>query len=138
MRELEAFRTERRIELSDAGDIAAGVIEVCYKSDLHGIAGGGEHHGNGVGSLFRGDIGRRIGDDHRDLVVDEIGGQRRQPAVIAFGPAVFDGDVLAVDKAAFLQALAEGRDLRLIFFCRRAVDQTNYGHRLLGARHERH
>ena len=56
--------------------------------------------------------------DHGDLTADQIGRQRRQPVVLTLRPAVFDRDVLALDEAGFLQALAERRhDVRV----RRAI-----------------
>ena len=40
-----------------------------------------------------------------DLAADEIGGHRRQPVILAFGPAVFDGDVLPLGEAGFFQSV---------------------------------
>jgi YD repeat-containing protein len=53
--------------------------------------------------------GRRcgIGNDHRYMTTDQIGRERRQSIVLALSPSVFDSHVLALDKAAFLQPLAE-------------------------------
>ena len=136
--EFEPLRAKRGIELADAGDIAAGMIEICHQPDLHGIAGGGEHDRDFIGRLFGRQIGGRIGDDHRDLALHKIGGKLRQATVVAVGPAIFDGDVFTVDKAALLEALPECGDLRLIFLCRGAVDQADHRHGLLGARRKGH
>lgn len=95
------------MKLGDAGDITAGMIEIRDKADLHSIAGRREHQGDRVGYLLHGKICRGIGNDHRDLEPYEIGGKRREAAVVALRPAILDGDVLAVDNAAFLQAVAE-------------------------------
>ena len=46
-------------------------------------------------------------DDHGDPSANQIGRQRRQPIDLILGPAVFDRDVLALDIAGFLQALAK-------------------------------
>ena len=46
-------------------------------------------------------------DDHGDPPANQLGHQRRQPVGLIFRPAVFDRDVLALDEACFLQALAE-------------------------------
>jgi hypothetical protein len=47
------------------------------------------------------------GCDKRNLSLHKIGGQRRQPVVLARCPSVFNDDVLAVDKSCFAQALLE-------------------------------
>jgi hypothetical protein len=83
-------------------------------------------------------IGGRIGDDHRDLTLHKIGGKLRQAIVVPVRPAIFDGDVFTVDKAAFLEALPEGGDLRLVFLRGGAVDQADHRHGLLGASRKRH
>ena len=48
-------------------------------------------------------------DDHRDPPANQFGRQRRQPIVSGFRPAVLDRDVLALDIAGLLQALAKSR-----------------------------
>ena len=45
--------------------------------------------------------------DHGDPSANQFGRQRRQPIDLTFGPAVFDRDVLALDIADLLEALAE-------------------------------
>ena len=47
--------------------------------------------------------------DHGDLPANQFGRQRRQPIDLTLRPAVFDRDVLALDIAGVLQALAECR-----------------------------
>ena len=56
------------------------------------------------------DVGR---DYHGHRASNQIGRQGRQPIIMAVCPAIFDRDVLALDKADFLQALAErGHEMR--------------------------
>ena len=47
------------------------------------------------------------GHDHVDLAADEVGGQCRQPIIVALRPAVFDRQVLSLDVAALTQSLVE-------------------------------
>ena len=52
-------------------------------------------------------------DDHGHRPANQISHQRRQPIRLIFRRAVFDRDVLALDEACFLQALAErGHEVR--------------------------
>ena len=45
--------------------------------------------------------------DHAHPPADEIGGERRQPIVLPFGPAILDWQVLAFDVTGLAQAAAE-------------------------------
>src|SRR5262249_41926929 len=60
---------------------------------------------------------------------NEIFGQRRQPIVLVFRPAIFDGDVAALDKASFAQALAKRCKLRCISLCRCRSKEPDHWHR---------
>ena len=55
-------------------------------------------------------LGRKRRCDNGDVVADQIGSHLRQTIIVPVGPAVFDRDVLAFDKAGFAQPLAERRD----------------------------
>lgn len=103
MRQLQPLRGERCVQLTDAGDIAAGPANVVDKADLDWVACRSEHHRNRVGRLLRSEIGGRVGDDHRDLTFHEIGGERRQATIITVGPSVLDCDVFAFNKSALFQ-----------------------------------
>src|SRR5262245_25178880 len=63
--------------------------------------------------------------------MNQIGRHLREPIASAFRPTVFDNDVLALDEACFLQALAEGcHEVRGV--SERGVPQeTNNRHRRL-------
>jgi len=57
---------------------------------------------------------------------------------LAFCPAVFNPNVLALDKADLLEALTKCRDVKLVQLRCRAVEKTDYRHcRLLRARSQR-
>ena len=131
MRQFKPFRTKRCVQLSDPGDIAAGVTEVRDEADLNGIAGGGEYHGYGFGRALYRQIGWRVGDDDRDPVVDEISGKRRQAIVVALAPSILDCDIFAFDKAALFQPLAKGRNIGCVLLRGRAVGETDGRYRLL-------
>jgi hypothetical protein len=63
--------------------------------------------------------------------------QCRQSSVLTFRPTVFDRHVLALDVAGFLQTIAERRYIRRPTTGRRAVEESDYWHRLLRACGER-
>ena len=52
-------------------------------------------------------------DDHGHLPANQVGRQRRQTVGLILRPAIFDRDVLALDIACFLQALAECESRRV-------------------------
>ena len=86
--------------------------------------------------------GRKLGTsgrgDHRDLPANQFGRQRRQPLHLVLSPAVFDRDVLALDVAGLLEALAERPQAIRISVRRLAVEETDHRHRrLLRVRRER-
>ena len=45
--------------------------------------------------------------DHRDLSANQFGRQHRQPIQLILGPAIYSGDVLALDIAGVFEALAK-------------------------------
>ena len=84
-----------------------GRLRLATRPSLTGIAAGREDNrnrrGRGLGRQRR----RVVPDDHGHRPANQFGRQRRQPIGLIFRPAVFDRDVLALDEAGFLQALAE-------------------------------
>ena len=72
------------------------------------------------------------------MTADEIGGQRRQPVIVPFGPALFEATVLAVDISSFLQPLQCCRDEIRLVGARSAADIADQnGFALLCAGRER-
>ena len=59
-----------------------------------------------------------VADDHGHRPANQVGHQGRQPIGLIFRLAKFDRDVLALDEAGFLQALAE---------CRHEIASTSAG-----------
>jgi hypothetical protein len=58
--------------------------------------------------------------------VDEIGREARQPVKMTLSPAVFDGNVLAVNVAGFRQSFAKsGLDVRVRIQCS-DIEETDH------------
>src|SRR5262249_50299600 len=77
-------------------------------------------------------------DNHGDLSPHQFRRQCRQPIELIVGPAVFDSDVLALDKACVFQALAESTQPGRVSIGRRGVEEPDHRHtRLLRPRRER-
>jgi hypothetical protein len=72
-----------------------------------------------------------ISGDHSHWPVDQFGHQCRQPINLIVCIAIFDGDVLALDEARFLQALAERAHVACRVGERRAAQEPDHGHRWL-------
>src|SRR5206468_1532134 len=111
----------------DSGHVAAGMAETLDESELYRILAAAENDRNGLSRRFGGDRRRQAAgrDDHGDLALDQLGGELRQQVRAAFGPAVFDREVLTVDVAAFLQALAESFDEMRAFVGPAAVEKAD-------------
>jgi hypothetical protein len=64
--------------------------------------------------------------------------ERRKSIELTLGKAVFDGHVLALDVAGFLEALQERGDLLAQRFARSGAEESDHWHRrLLRAHRER-
>ena len=50
-----------------------------------------------------------IGEDHINLVGDQVGGKRRQLDVLTLGITVFDHEIAAFGETAFIDAAKESR-----------------------------
>ena len=78
------------------------------------------------------DCGISYCSDQIDLAADEVGGQCRQPIIVALRPAIFDSQVLSLDVAGFAQSLTEPGEARQCrAFGRPWVKVTDDWHRLL-------
>ena len=78
------------------------------------------------------------GDDHRHLAANEVGGHFRQLVIAIAAPAIFDGDVFALDIAGFGEAILESGDE--VGHCDRGsgIEKSDHRHRrLLRPRRER-
>jgi hypothetical protein len=94
----ELLRPELGKQDAPAGDIAARPGQIGDQPQLDRILCGDEHDRNRSRGRFGGKRRRsRDGDNHRHLTAYQLGGQRRQPIVFAFGKAVFDRNVATLD-----------------------------------------
>ena len=79
-----------------------------------------------------------VAGDHRHRSVNQISHQSRQSIDLIIRIAIIDNSVLSLDKAFFLQALAERDDKVLERRGRCAAEKADHGHRaLLRARRNR-
>src|SRR5262249_26758024 len=75
--------------------------------------------------------------DHRDLPTNQFGRQRRQPVALIFGEPVDDFDVLALNEACVLEALAECAQTVGLCVSRCGIEKSDDRHcRLLRWRRE--
>src|SRR5262249_41556425 len=70
-------------------------------------------------------------EDHVNLAPDELGGQCRQPIIVALRPAIFDRQILSLDIVGFTQSLAECCQNRFIWSRQGAAEKAHHWHRLL-------
>src|SRR5262245_43270641 len=75
---------------------------------------------------------RRCGHrrDYSYLTANEIGCKRRQSIVFTRRPAIFDCNVLALDKAGFAQSLAKTDEQGRVRIGLPTVEEPNYRHLL--------
>ena len=111
--QLQPLRPQHAAEKADARDVAARPVEAGDEAVPDRVAAGREDNryrrGCGLGRERR----IVVADDHGHRPADQISRQSRQPIRLIFRLAEFDRDVLALDEAGFLQALAErGHEVR--------------------------
>ena len=111
--QLQPLRAQHAGEKAHARDVAARPVEAGDQALLDRVAPAREddRHRRGCG------LGRErrngVPDDHGHRPANQIGHQSRQPIGLILRRAEFDRDVLALDEACFLQALAErGHEVR--------------------------
>src|SRR6516165_1749162 len=76
--------------------------------------------------------------DHRYVTMNQLSSERRQPVVMALGPAEHDCDVLAVNVTSLFQTRAKAGDVILKWLRGGAAKKPDHGRcRLLSARRER-
>src|SRR4029453_874443 len=74
---------------------------------------------------------RATSNDRNDTPPNQFGRQLRQSIDLILGPTVFDRDVLALDIAVILQALAKCGQYNVRERPRLAVEESNHRHWLL-------
>ena len=75
---------------------------------------------------------------NRDLPANQFPRQSREPLPLVLGPTEFDRDVLALDVAGLLEALAECSQPIRITLRGLAVEKPYHRHRLLRTRRNGH
>ena len=129
--QLQSLRPQHGVEKDHARDVAARPVEAGDEAVLDRVAPGREddryRRGCGLGRERR----IAVPDDHGHRPANQFSHQSRQSIRAIFRRAKFDRDVLALDEAGFLQALAErGHEVR----CggeRRAAEKPDHRHRRL-------
>src|ERR1700730_5606809 len=71
------------------------------------------------------------GDDHGDLLADQVSREHRQSIVLPLRPTKFNRHVLTVDVTRFVQTFAKGGDSTRIRVGRRATQKPDHGNRRL-------
>jgi hypothetical protein len=93
-----------------SSEISARSAEARDETAAHGVRTAGEDYWDNLRRLF---CGLRCvvsaGGYHINLMTHQIVGQRRQSVVVPLRPAVLDPDILTLDIAGFLKALANRR-----------------------------
>ena len=108
----QPFRLHEPRQQRDAGGVAAGPVPALDQADTDRIAAQPEHDRDGRGRALGGEC-RRLAAGRRQHVHSaayQLGRHRGQQIVLTARPAKLNRDVLALDKAAFGEAAAEGGD----------------------------
>src|SRR5262245_33118751 len=105
MQELQPLRPYFQSQRSCAGEVAVGSAQACDKPKADGITCCKEDDRNCLGRRLRHQNRRgRWRDNYSYLAVNKTSYQCRKLVVVALSPAIFDGDILAFDKAGSFQA----------------------------------
>ena len=136
---LQPLGPHRTCQETNAREIAVGPREVGYQTEANRVSTAGEDN------WYR--RRRRLGcerlrgasrDDYYDLSTSQLGSELWQLIVLIVRPAVFDGDVLALDITGSPEALAECAHTVRKPFRRSEVEDSNHRRRrLLRARRKR-
>src|SRR5262245_45406941 len=115
---------------TDASEIAPRSIEAGNETDRNGVRAGDEYDGYRCGCCLGRESRHFSADGNNDghLPMHERGRKGRQPVVLTICPAVVDHDVLALDKASFVQSLANNGDKMGIGSRRTAAEEANHRH----------
>src|SRR5262249_46333504 len=139
-KQLYAFCLQRGRKKTHACPAATRSIEARNETKLNRVISGQEHDRNCFRHRLGGKCRRNAtsGGNNRERMGDEISGKRRQPIVLTFRPAIFDGYVSSFDIACLIETLTECGYLVRRAVGRCAVEEPDHRHRrLLRARRER-
>src|SRR5262245_1764378 len=125
--ELQPLCHDLAVEKIDARTIAARSGEAWDEAEPDRVFGDDEELGNCRGRRLDRERRRRAhGRDHGNSLTNEIPRQRRQPVVVTLPPAVFDCEVLALDVARLLEALAKCRQTARHRLGRSGVEEPDH------------
>jgi hypothetical protein len=93
-----------------AGDVAARPAEAGHQACSDRIEAGGENDWNRRRRCLDSRYRNAVRHDHVHLAADEFCRHPRNPVILIVGPAILDGDVLALDESGLVQALPERTD----------------------------
>src|SRR5436853_7376217 len=99
MQQLQPFCAELFLKTSNAGDIAAGPVEILHQSCAKRIDDVGKDDRNACSRLLRRQRGiKGRSPDRIDAAVNELSGERRKPAQVSPRPAVLDIEGVTFDE----------------------------------------
>ena len=91
-----------------ARHIAAGLVEAGDEAKLDRVVASYKYNRNSRGRRLCCACGRKAHcSDYCYLTMNKIGRQRRHPIILTSSPAIFDHDVLALEKACLDQTFSE-------------------------------
>jgi hypothetical protein len=129
--EAEALRLQKNCLQHDAGHVAAWPVEALDQASADRIASYREHDRDARCSVLGRERRAAHRGEHDHAAAHQIGGHRRQQLVLTARPAELDRNVLALDKAAFGQAAAEGNNEMRGILRRTRAEEPNYWYRRL-------
>src|SRR5712691_1084188 len=135
MQKLQPLRRQFTADNVDARRAAARLGDAGDESKVDRIFGEDEHDGDRRGCRFgreRRSVAAR--DEDRNLSAHQFERQRGQSVVFAFGPAVFDRNVLAHDIAGLLEALLKCARTAQSWRCSAKIPDHRHRATLLRAR----
>src|SRR5262245_54177437 len=140
LQQFQPLRLQLNAHRGHTGEIGTRSIQASDKPECDRINAGDEDDRNGRGRSFGREHSKDVTGlgDYGDLLMDQIGRQRRQPMVLLLRPAILDGDIPTFDKAGFAQALAKGAHPTRVQVGGRTAQVPDHRHRsLLRARRQR-
>jgi hypothetical protein len=112
LEQLQSLGAELRQHDRESRDVAARLREIGDEAGSDRIGDDG-HHDRDRGRRARGGLGGgcRVGDDHLDLALHEIGGQLRKLSVVAVDRSPLDHHIASLHVASVAQPLPKGLGL---------------------------
>src|SRR6516164_2261329 len=107
MQEPKLLRPNFRRDEADPGGVTTGPVEAGDEAVSDRVAPGRKHDRHRRRCGLRRERGRGVANDERYLPTKKVRHQKRQPVSLTLVRTVLNRDVLALDEACFLEALAE-------------------------------